>query len=65
MAIPGGRREPGESLEDRALREWREELGLPDACIPLRPPVALTEVHVAPSGYIARRSSLRSTFRRP
>lgn len=54
MAIPGGRREPGESLEDCALREWREELGLPDACIPLRPPVALTEVHVAPSGYIVR-----------
>jgi 8-oxo-dGTP pyrophosphatase MutT (NUDIX family) len=54
MAMPGGAREQGETLEGCAIREWREELGLPDSCAPLRPPVALTEIHVAPSNFIVR-----------
>lgn len=54
MALPGGSRESGESLLRCAEREWREELGLPDACAPLRSPVALTEVHVVPSNFIVR-----------
>ena len=54
MAVPGGQRERGETLIECAVREWREELGIPDSCGPLSPPVALTEVHVAPSGFIVR-----------
>ena len=54
MALPGGTRESGESMVSCAVREWREELGLPDACVPLRPPVAMTEVHVVPSNFIVR-----------
>lgn len=54
MALPGGAREKGESLNDCALREWREELGLDAQHAPLRSPVALTEVHVVPSGFVVR-----------
>ena len=54
MAAPGGAREPGESMVECAVREWREELGLPDSCAPLRIPVAMTEIHVAPSNFIVR-----------
>lgn len=54
MALPGGRREAGESLLECALREWREELGLPGALEPLANPVALTEVHVVPSRFVVR-----------
>ncbi|MDA9001863.1 CoA pyrophosphatase [bacterium] len=54
MAMPGGAREQGETMEACAMREWREELGLPDSCVPLRPPVAMTEIHVAPSHFIVR-----------
>lgn len=54
MALPGGRREAGESMLDCALREWREELGLSSDVVPLHPPVALTEVHVAPSRFVVR-----------
>ncbi|MAC17114.1 MAG: coenzyme A pyrophosphatase [Flavobacteriales bacterium] len=54
MALPGGRREAGESLLDCALREWREELGLGSDVVPLHQPVALTEVHVAPSRFVVR-----------
>lgn len=54
MALPGGRREEGESLLDCALREWREELGLNPDVVPLQQPVALTEVHVAPSRFVVR-----------
>jgi len=54
MALPGGAREPGESMVNCAIREWREELGLPESCRPLQPPVALTEVHVVPSNFIVR-----------
>ena len=31
-----GAREPGESMVSCAVREWREELGLPNACVHLR-----------------------------
>jgi len=54
MAFPGGAREKGESLETCALREWREELGLEVDHAPLMSPVALTEVHVVPSGFVVR-----------
>ena len=54
MAVPGGAREPGESLLSCAVREWREELGLPEACAPLQEPVALTEIHVVPSRFVVR-----------
>lgn len=54
MALPGGSREPGESLEDCALREWREELGLEPFHQPTSDIVALTEVHVVPSRFIVR-----------
>jgi len=54
MALPGGARERGESLVDCALREWREELGLGEDCVPRSVPVDLTEVHVVPSRFIVR-----------
>jgi len=54
MALPGGAREAGESLQECALREWREELGLDSQHAPLQTPVALTEVHVVPSGFVVR-----------
>jgi 8-oxo-dGTP pyrophosphatase MutT (NUDIX family) len=54
MALPGGAREAGESMLECALREWREELGLGVHHQPLQPPVAMTEVHVAPSRFIVR-----------
>lgn len=54
MALPGGAREKGESLKECALREWREELGLDWDHVPLMRPIALTEVHVVPSGFVVR-----------
>ena len=54
MALPGGAREAGESLLECALREWREELGLSPDHNTSSDPVSLTEVHVAPSGFIVR-----------
>ena len=54
MALPGGAREAGESLLECALREWREELGLRPSHTPSSDLVSLTEVHVAPSGFIVR-----------
>jgi len=54
MALPGGAREPGETMLGCALREWREELGLPASLEPDRIPVPLTEVHVEPSGFVVR-----------
>lgn len=54
MALPGGALEKGEALVQCAVREWREELGLDEGCVPLRNPVALTEVHVVPSRFIVR-----------
>ena len=54
MALPGGRREAGESLLECALREWREELGLAEDCEPLMSPEPMTEVHVVPSAFVVR-----------
>ena len=54
MALPGGARELGESLEGCALREWREELGLEPSHQPTSDIVALTEVHVVPSRFVVR-----------
>lgn len=54
MALPGGAREPGESLESCALREWREELGLSSNHQPTSDSIPLTEVHVVPSRFIVR-----------
>ncbi len=54
MALPGGRREAGESMQGCALREWREELGLDSDVEPLASPQAMTEVHVVPSRFVVR-----------
>jgi len=49
IAFPGGRREGEESLQDTALRESREEVGLPDETVTMIG--ALTPLFVPPSRY--------------
>ncbi len=52
ISLPGGAQEPGESLAQTALRETREELGIPDAPIELLGD-ALTPVDIPVSGFRA------------
>ncbi len=54
MALPGGAREEGETLLDCAMREWREELGLASDWNADARPIPLTEIHVAPSGFVVQ-----------
>jgi len=49
ISLPGGRCEPGESPEETALRETREELGIDTS--PLRILGRLTPLYVPPSNY--------------
>ncbi len=49
IGFPGGRREPGETLQETALREAREELGLPPEHIELLG--ALTPLYIPVSNF--------------
>ena len=49
ISFPGGRKEPGENLEQTALREAEEELRIPTAS--LRVLGALTPLYIPPSRY--------------
>jgi 8-oxo-dGTP pyrophosphatase MutT (NUDIX family) len=49
IAFPGGRREDGEPLQDTALREAHEEVGLPASTVTILG--MLTPLFVPPSGY--------------
>lgn len=49
ISFPGGRREPDESLPDTALREAKEEVGLPPASVELLG--TLTPLYIPPSNF--------------
>uniref|UniRef100_UPI000B3399DD NUDIX hydrolase n=1 Tax=Rhodothermus marinus TaxID=29549 RepID=UPI000B3399DD len=49
IGFPGGRREPGETLQETALREAHEELGLPPERIELLG--ALTPLYIPVSNF--------------
>jgi len=52
ISLPGGAQHAGEALAQTALRETREELGIPDAAIELLGD-ALTPVYIPVSGFRA------------
>ena len=52
ISLPGGAQEPGESLAQTALREAREELGIPSAAIEMLGD-ALTPLYIPVSGFRA------------
>jgi 8-oxo-dGTP pyrophosphatase MutT (NUDIX family) len=50
VSLPGGALEAGESIEDAALREAEEEVGLERAVVTVR--LRLTPLHIPVSGYV-------------
>ncbi len=50
VSFPGGAVEAGEGVEDAALREAEEEVGVPRSAVELR--LRLTPLHIPVSGYV-------------